>query len=53
LWRKWQVIQELAFPPKAEVYKKYGMNTQQPLFWLYIRRIVGGVIKFLDTNNRR
>ncbi|WP_339726356.1 nucleotidyltransferase family protein [uncultured Paraglaciecola sp.] len=44
---KWRLIQEIALPPKAEIYNKYGTQTNQPLFWLYFRRIAGGIVKAL------
>lgn len=46
---KWLVIQEMALPPKAEIYNKYGHSTKQPLAWLYLRRIIGGVVKALKS----
>ena len=44
---KWLFIQEMAFPPPAEIYAKYGKDNKQPLVWLYLRRLCGGVIKTL------
>ncbi|MEP4891155.1 MAG: nucleotidyltransferase family protein [Aliiglaciecola sp.] len=45
---KWMYIKEMAFPPAAEVYRKYGKKPAYYLPFLYIRRFIGGVIKHLS-----
>ena len=45
LKQKWLLIKETAFPPPAEIYAKYDRETKQPILVLYVRRILGGVIK--------
>jgi hypothetical protein len=42
---KWLFVKETVFPPPAEIYAKYGKQNKQPLVWLYLRRIVGGLKK--------
>jgi len=42
-------IRETAFPPKQELYLKYGADSQWPLFLLYIRRIITGAFKWITS----
>ncbi|GAC12895.1 nucleotidyltransferase family protein [Aliiglaciecola lipolytica] len=44
---KWFFIKEMAFPPAAEIYRKYGKQPKYLLPIFYFRRIFGGIIKHL------
>jgi hypothetical protein len=48
LAKKTKVIQETFFPPKEEIYLKYGKNNGWPLPLLYLKRIVSGAIRLLS-----
>jgi hypothetical protein len=50
---KWLLVKEMAFPPPAGIYAKYGRQNKQPLILLYVRRIVGGIIKYLRYPDAR
>jgi hypothetical protein len=40
-------LHETVFPPKEELYLKYGAHSRWPLLLLYIRRIVTGAFKWV------
>jgi hypothetical protein len=44
---KWTIIRETVFPPKEEIYLKYGKNNKTPIILLYIKRIFFGIIKYI------
>ncbi|GAA6184555.1 nucleotidyltransferase family protein [Aliiglaciecola sp. NS0011-25] len=44
---KWLFIKETAFPPAQEIYQKYGKQPGYLMPFFYIRRLIGGVIKYL------
>ncbi|MCF2949884.1 nucleotidyltransferase family protein [Paraglaciecola aquimarina] len=44
---KFLFILETFFPPKEEIYVKYGRASKWPLPLLYMRRIFGGIRRFL------
>lgn len=46
------VIKETAFPPKAEIIHKYGEQTYWPISLLYIRRLMGGIKKYLFPSKK-
>jgi hypothetical protein len=52
LVNKWSVIRETAFPPKEEIYLKYGINNKTPIIFLYVKRIFFGVIKYITPKNK-
>lgn len=41
------IIKETAFPPAAEIHRKYGEQSAWPLPLLYVRRIFTGSIKYI------
>jgi hypothetical protein len=45
IFKKIVFIRETLFPPTAEIHIKYGTNSNQPLAYLYLKRIVGGCLK--------
>ncbi|MFA3791378.1 nucleotidyltransferase family protein [Aliiglaciecola sp. SL4] len=47
LGEKWLFIKEMAFPPAQEIYQKYGKKPPYLLPFYYLRRLIGGVIKYL------
>lgn len=47
LKEKVSVIKETVFPPREEIYVKYGKHTKWPLSMLYIRRIISGTVKYM------
>jgi hypothetical protein len=47
LRNKTKIVKEVVFPPKQEIFLKYGKNTKCPLWFLYIRRIIFGIKKYI------
>lgn len=48
LIKKIKVIREIFFPPKQEIYLKYGKDNSWPLPFLYCKRIVYGLLRLLS-----
>lgn len=44
---KWLFIKEMAFPPAAEIYRKYGKQPKYLLPVFYVRRFFGGIVKHI------
>lgn len=45
---KTKVIKETLFPPREEIYLKYGRDSKWPLLLLYLRRILSGFIRIIS-----
>lgn len=48
LMAKLKVLKETLFPPREEIYLKYGHDSKWPLLLLYLRRILTGFISHLS-----